>query len=318
MCKCFLASGSPRFSEAVVLKMAIENGPREAERDLNSELSLLQNLSHPNLTALRGAGQTPKGKTFMAIEYLDRGTLRARMDAARGGLGFWPALRHATELASVMRYLHEEAIPGMCILHRDLKPDNLGFRGNVMKLVDLGLAKVIKRSEPGIDEFYHMSGEVGSLRYMSPEVASKLPYNEKADVHSFAVVLWELVTGWLPYAGLSPELFMFQAVQHGQRPLMQFGWDADFKALLSSCWAVDPRRRPGFAHIHEALVALVEEKGTFDDSGNSNASGTRGASAGGCCAPSASPRSPGMFSRLLPIRRKNKSGGGDVRGKDER
>ncbi|CAN0486127.1 unnamed protein product, partial [Hapterophycus canaliculatus] len=38
-------------------------------------------------------------------------------------------------------------------------------------------------------------------------------YNEKADVHSFAVVLWELVTGWLPYAGLSPELFMFQAVQ---------------------------------------------------------------------------------------------------------
>lgn len=63
MCKCFLASGSRRFSEPVVLKMAIENGPREAEGDLNSEVSLLQNLSHPNLTSLRGAGQTPKGKT---------------------------------------------------------------------------------------------------------------------------------------------------------------------------------------------------------------------------------------------------------------
>ncbi|CAM9508580.1 unnamed protein product, partial [Hapterophycus canaliculatus] len=62
------------------------------------------------------------------------------MDAARGGLGFWPALRHATELASVMRYLHDEAIPGMCILHRDLKPDNLGFRGNVMKLVRFSLS----------------------------------------------------------------------------------------------------------------------------------------------------------------------------------
>lgn len=63
MCKCFLANKNRRFPEPVVLKMAIENGPREAERDLNRELSLLQNLSHPNLTALLGSGQTPKGKT---------------------------------------------------------------------------------------------------------------------------------------------------------------------------------------------------------------------------------------------------------------
>ncbi|CBJ30433.1 conserved unknown protein [Ectocarpus siliculosus] len=115
---------------------------------------------------------------------------------------------------------------------------------------DLGLAKVIKHSEAGVDEFYRMSGEVGSLRYMAPEVASQYPYNEKGDVHSFGVVMWELVTGWLPYGGLSPEMFMFQAVQHGQRPLMQFGWDPDFKRLLASCWAGDPRDRPGFAYIH--------------------------------------------------------------------
>lgn len=63
MCKCFVATGNPMFPEPVVLKMSIENGPREAERDLNRELSLLHNLAHPNLTALLGAGQTPKGKT---------------------------------------------------------------------------------------------------------------------------------------------------------------------------------------------------------------------------------------------------------------
>lgn len=76
------------------------------------------------------------------IEFLDGGTLRARMDAARGGLGFWPGVRHATELASVMNYLHNHAIPGMCVLHRDLKPDNLGFRGNRMKLVGFELGGV--------------------------------------------------------------------------------------------------------------------------------------------------------------------------------
>ena len=63
MCKCFVAQGNPHYPEPVVLKLAIENGPREAERDLNRELSVLHNLSHPNLTALLGSGQTPKGKT---------------------------------------------------------------------------------------------------------------------------------------------------------------------------------------------------------------------------------------------------------------
>lgn len=63
MCKCFVAQGNPQYPEPVVLKLAIENGPREAERDLNRELSLLHSLSHPNLTALLGSGQTPKGKT---------------------------------------------------------------------------------------------------------------------------------------------------------------------------------------------------------------------------------------------------------------
>lgn len=50
--------------------------------------------------------------SFIVVEYLDRGTLRQRLDAARGGLGFWPAVRHALELASAMKYLHYEAIPG--------------------------------------------------------------------------------------------------------------------------------------------------------------------------------------------------------------
>lgn len=63
MCKCFVAKSNPVRPCPVVLKMAIENGPREAERDLNSELALLQKLSHPNLTTLMGAGLTPKGKT---------------------------------------------------------------------------------------------------------------------------------------------------------------------------------------------------------------------------------------------------------------
>lgn len=58
------------------------------------------------------------------MEYLEDGTLRRRLDAARGGLGFWPAVRHALELAKAMRYLHKEALPDMWVRevdHRGIK-----------------------------------------------------------------------------------------------------------------------------------------------------------------------------------------------------
>lgn len=65
MCKCFMARSNPLRPYPVVLKMAIENGPRQAEQDLNTELTMLQSLSHPNLAQLLGAGRTPKGKTWV-------------------------------------------------------------------------------------------------------------------------------------------------------------------------------------------------------------------------------------------------------------
>lgn len=52
------------------------------------------------------------GVRFIVVEYLDGGTLRQRLDAAGGGLGFWPACKHALELASVLRYMHNDAVPG--------------------------------------------------------------------------------------------------------------------------------------------------------------------------------------------------------------
>ncbi|CAM9787340.1 unnamed protein product [Pylaiella littoralis] len=173
---------------------------------------------------------------------------------------------------------------------------------------DFGLAKVIRRPVPGVNDFYQMSGEVGSLRYMSPEVASKLPYNEKADVHSFALVMWELVTGWLPYAGLSPVQFMFQAVQHGQRPLMQFRWDSTFKDLLESCWAEDPRERPGFSHIHETLVTLLAEKGTPAVQAGSGGVATRGRCSSSAPSSSSHSAARGVLSRLMRGGRKKKAG----------
>lgn len=69
-----------------------------------------------------------------------------------------------------MRHLHEEAIPGRMVVHRDVKPDNIGFSSEGdLKLLDLGLSKVLSKSEMD-NASYNMTGETGSVRYMAPEV----------------------------------------------------------------------------------------------------------------------------------------------------
>lgn len=80
-------------------------------------------------------------------------------------------LRCARQLAAALRHLHEEAIPGRMVVHRDVKPDNIGFSAEGdLKLLDLGLSKVVSKSEMD-NAAYNMTGETGSARYMAPEVA---------------------------------------------------------------------------------------------------------------------------------------------------
>jgi len=89
-------------------------------------------------------------------------------------------------LAKALSYCHKDAIAGNMILHRDLKPDNIGFTlDGTLKIMDFGLAEIVENASPFSNEVYQMSGETGSLRYMAPEVAEGKPYNHKADVYSF-------------------------------------------------------------------------------------------------------------------------------------
>ena len=77
--------------------------------------------------------------------------------------------------------------------------------GGEVKIIDFGLARVVDNASPDMDELYEMSGETGSLRYMAPEVASSKPYNQKADVYSFGMILWELVAYEKPFNGMNRE-----------------------------------------------------------------------------------------------------------------
>jgi len=112
------------------------------------------------------------------------------------------------------------------------------------------------------DQVYVMSGETGSLRYMSPEVAEGLPYNYSADVYSFGIILWELNSSKKPFEGLNRDLFYERIVHGGERPPLNRKWPRELSNLMAECWDADLRLRPTFRDIVRRLDAMLEkEKG---------------------------------------------------------
>ncbi|CAM9850304.1 unnamed protein product, partial [Chrysoparadoxa australica] len=152
-------------------------------------------------------------------------------------------------------------VHGHILLHRDLKPDNIAFESitgddgkevRVLKLIDFGLAKLVKRREgPAyVNARYNMTGETGSPRYMAPECHCSLPYSEKADVYSFAMCVWEVVELTLPFQDATTlQQFREEVVQGGLRPPIGTYWPKALSQLVSSCWAHDMDERPSFNEV---------------------------------------------------------------------
>jgi serine/threonine protein kinase len=107
-----------------------------------------------------------------------------------------------------------------------------------------------------------MSGETGSLRYMAPEVAEHLPYNHKADVYSFGIILWEMNAEKKPFDGINRETFFERVVHGGERPSLNRKWPKELTALMAECWDADMKNRPTFGQVLSRLDSMLnKEKG---------------------------------------------------------
>jgi serine/threonine protein kinase len=240
-----------------------------AINEIEGELEIHSRLDHGNIVKLIGAGLTPQGVRFVVLERLDGGTLsqllgydnrirdRRRRFWAKKKISYMDVLKCGRSMADALAYCHGRAIPNVMVLHRDLKPDNVGFTlDGTTKLIDFGLARIVENASVS-NEVYKMSGETGSLRYMAPEVADCQPYNQKADVYSFGVMLWELVAFKKPYDGMNREEFYTRVVHGGERPPINKKWPEDLTELIKSCWDADMINRPNFADIVEILDSML-------------------------------------------------------------
>jgi len=164
-------------------------------RNLEIELRGLRqclNLKHPNLLNIYDIRQDGQENYWVIMEYVAGPSLQERIAASANGLSESEILRWMQGIVAGVGYLHEHGI-----VHRDLKPANIFCEEGVVKIGDYGLSKFISSSRRS-----GQTESVGTVHYMAPEVANGR-YGKEIDIYVFGVILYEMLTGRVPFEGES-------------------------------------------------------------------------------------------------------------------
>eukprot|EP00803_Ostreobium_quekettii_P002933 evm.model.scf_229.13 EVM.evm.TU.scf_229.13 scf_229:112858-115029(+) len=202
-------------------------------------------------------------ETWIVLEYCDRGSLaKAIADGffqLRGPVKAYRvthALRTALEVAHAMNYLHS-----VRIIHGDLKPgnvllkgDNSDPRGFTCKVGDFGLSRFLA------EESHIQTFTCGTVTHMPPELLKGGVLTPAADVYSFGVLMWELMSGHRPYPGKTQREIVL-AVVDGERPAITDEFIPEYAAMLHACWDADYARRPSFPALIERLREMLDKHG---------------------------------------------------------
>ncbi|CAE7242282.1 unnamed protein product [Symbiodinium natans] len=242
---------------------SLEALPASVAEELLHEIDVLSCIRHPNLVLFVGACLDATHSIACITEYMPGGDLEAFYIAKRAThQAIWrphlkQVLQWATAVARGMLFLHTREVP---LIHRDLKPLNLLLTKHLdLKIADLGISRVLAAGKG--DGIYAMSGGVGSLRYMAPEVARHHYYNEKVDIYAFALILYFMSSGRQPFhhIGTDPEKVLdLYAKGEEPRPLLA-ECPRKLQGLLAAAWAADAAKRPGAASMLASLEALESE-----------------------------------------------------------
>ena len=225
----------------------------------NREAKLLASLNHPNIATLHGLQQAGEVR-FLVMELVEGEELSQRME--RGPLPVEEALPIALQLAEALESAHERGV-----IHRDLKPANvkLTAEGNV-KVLDFGLAKALKPAEgqsdssmsPTLTSAGTQAGLIlGTAAYMSPEQAKGKTVDRRADIWAFGVILHEMLTGRLLFAGGSVSEVLAAVLMSDPDPnQLPANTPPRIRRLIERCLRRDPVSR--LRDIGDARIALEE------------------------------------------------------------
>ncbi|KAK9097659.1 hypothetical protein Syun_024704 [Stephania yunnanensis] len=222
-----------------------ENNPEKAqlmEQQFQQEVMMLATLKHPNIVRFIGGCRKPM-VWCIVTEYAKGGSVRQfLMRRQNRPVPLRLAIKQALDVARGMAYVH-----GLSFIHRDLKSDNLLiFTDKSIKIADFGVARIEVQTEG-------MTPETGTYRWMAPEMIQHRPYTQKVDVYSFGIVLWELITGMLPFQNMTAVQAAFAVVNKGVRPIVPNDCLPVLSGIMTRCWDANPEVRPPFSEVVRML-----------------------------------------------------------------
>eukprot|EP00013_Stygamoeba_regulata_P025087 CAMPEP_0177645050 /NCGR_PEP_ID=MMETSP0447-20121125/9037_1 /TAXON_ID=0 /ORGANISM="Stygamoeba regulata, Strain BSH-02190019" /LENGTH=607 /DNA_ID=CAMNT_0019147497 /DNA_START=249 /DNA_END=2072 /DNA_ORIENTATION=+ len=224
----------------------------EKLEEFTKEVEIMSKIFNPNINLFMGACLEP-GNIMIVTELMDGNVeqlLRSRVP-----LSLTTCMKMARDAAKGMAWLHG-AEPK--IIHRDLKSSNLLYTENegnyVIKVCDFGLSELFSKDEVKQDQ----GRAIGSPLWMAPEVMRREVFDEKADVYSMGVVLWEFLTRQPPFPHHRDfDVFKHAVCEENERPPIPANTPSALKALIKRAWDADPKKRPSMPELEKELEQVI-------------------------------------------------------------
>lgn len=221
-------------------------------------------LKHESIVKVMDFGVTDSEVPYMVLEYLESCTLEERL-SEKERLPWWQVQSIILDMCDALAYAHENGI-----FHRDLKPGNILLQfdenDNVsVKIIDFGLAKITNKDEEASGE---KTGIVGTPYYMSPDQGLGLDFDARSEIYSFGCVLFEMLTGKVPFAGETP---LQTLSMHANSPAPRISdltgiiFLDEIEELVSKCLAKDREKRfSSFVEVRQ-FVGGISQSGRHED-----------------------------------------------------
>ncbi len=250
-----------RLDRPVALKLLSAEVAANPERlrRFTREAKAASSLNHPNIATIHEIGEA-EGWHYIAMEYVEGETLEARIRKQSLKLG--EILDLGIQAAEALEVAHKKGI-----IHRDIKPANLMLTPEGrLKVLDFGLAKRLHLEKPAQDmpastESQTVSGLIlGTVEYMSPEQVLGHDVDQRADLFSLGVVLYDMVAGRLPFHGASPTETMDRILHAEPEAMARFNYDtpAELERIIRKCLEKDPTLR--YQHASDLCADLKRLK----------------------------------------------------------
>jgi len=204
-------------------------------------------LNHPNIVSIFDRGRA-EGTYYIAMEYLDGRTLK-ELIVRNGPTPIPIAIDYARQILGALSFAHRGGI-----VHRDIKPHNIIVGGDGrLKVTDFGIAR------SGTSQMTEAGSIVGTAQYLSPEQARGAPVDPRSDLYSLGIVLYEMLTGEVPFSGDTPVEIAMKHLSQVPVPPSELRPEVphDLDAVVLRALAKDPDQRYGSAEEMDADLARV-------------------------------------------------------------